>query len=249
MQFVDIIFFALVAAFLVFQLRRVLGRRDGHEGKRQDPFAPPRERNFTDETVVQLPDKSESDTAEADSPPAPGSKNQAPDSPPAPGPENQSPEDEDEDQSSLGQGMIQIAEADPGFRPEEFLSGARIAFELVLSAFIAGDARALKPLVSADVLANFTHAINDRAKAGEVMEDSLVGIKTVDILEAYMEDAVSHITIKFISEQVNIMRDENGDVVSGNPSVVNDVTDFWTFARDTQSRDPNWILVATRSLD
>jgi predicted lipid-binding transport protein (Tim44 family) len=60
---------------------------------------------------------------------------------------------------------------------------------------------------------------------------------------------MAHITVKFVSEQINVTRDEQGDVVDGNPNAVIDVTDFWTFAHDTKSRDPNWTLVATNSLD
>lgn len=225
LQFIDIIFFALVAAFLVLQLRRVLGRRDGHQGRRSDPLTPPSKREQTESTVVQLPDRS-----------------------------GESSEDEqfladDDAETTLGAGLVRIAEADPGFRPEEFLSGARIAFDLILGAFIAGDLKALKPLVSAEVIGNFGRAINDREKAGETMEDTLVGIKSAELVEAYMEEAVAHVTLKFVSEQVNVMRDENGDVVSGNPNLVTEVTDFWTFARDTRSRDPNWSLVATHSSD
>jgi len=234
MQFVDIIFFALVAAFLILQLRRVLGRRDGHEGGHQDPFAPPQKRESEsqkdNDTVVQLPDRSTETQSTKD-------RTEEPAAPDFGG------------SSPLNEGLIKITKADASFNPQEFLSGARIAFDLIVGSFISADARTLKTLVSPEVLANFTRAIYDREKAGEVMEDSLVGIKTIEIVEAYMEDSVAHITVKFISEQVNVMRDENGDVVSGNPNKVNDVTDFWTFARNTESRDPNWTLVATRSLD
>ena len=71
----------------------------------------------------------------------------------------------------------------------------------------------------------------------------------VDIMEAFMEGSVAFITVKFISEQVNVVRDGDDNVVSGEPNTVVEVTDFWTFSRDTKSRDPNWSLVATRSLD
>jgi predicted lipid-binding transport protein (Tim44 family) len=81
------------------------------------------------------------------------------------------------------------------------------------------------------------------------MEDTLVGIMKSEMVEAYMDGNTAHITIKFISEQVNAVRDESGDVVEGDASVVLTVNDFWTFARDTKKNDPNWLLVATRSLE
>jgi len=98
-------------------------------------------------------------------------------------------------------------------------------------------------------MANFSRAIRDREQAGETLEDTLVGIKSADIVEAYLEGRMVNITIKFFSDQINATRDENGDVVDGNPNAVIEVTDFWTFARDTKSRNPNWTLIATSSLD
>jgi predicted lipid-binding transport protein (Tim44 family) len=69
------------------------------------------------------------------------------------------------------------------------------------------------------------------------------------MVEAYMEESDAHVTIKFVSEQVNAVRDENGDVVEGDPNIVLTANDFWTFARDTKDLNPNWLLVATRSLE
>ncbi|HJP54207.1 MAG TPA: Tim44/TimA family putative adaptor protein, partial [Rhodospirillales bacterium] len=135
------------------------------------------------------------------------------------------------------------------FDPDEFLSGARIAFEVILGAYASGDTGALKPLLNPEVLANFSQAIRDREHSGETLEDTLVGILSTEIVEAYVEGRTVNITIKFVSEQINATRDENGDVIDGNPNAVIDVTDFWTFARDTKSSDPNWALVATSSLE
>ena len=87
------------------------------------------------------------------------------------------------------------------------------------------------------------------AAKGETLEDTLVGILSAEIVEAYVEGGTVNITMKFVSEQINATRDENGDVIDGNPNAVIDVTDFWTFARDTKSSDPNWALVATSNLE
>jgi len=227
--FIDIIFFAMIAAFLVLRLRGVLGRRDGHEGNYPDPF----KREATDDpsaddTVVHLPDRAKpaaaNDTDELESMDA--------------GPED-----------ALNSALREIIRADPSFDAPEFLSGARIAFELILGAYSAGDGSALKPLLSPEVFSNFSKVIHDREQAGEVMEDTLVGITAAEIVEAYMEGRTISITVKFVTEQVNVTRDENGDVVDGNANLVAEVTDFWTFSRDSKSGDPNWVLVATRSLD
>lgn len=227
-QFIDIIFFAMIAAFLVLRLRSVLGRRDGHEGKFTDPFRS-RTDEKADDNVVPLPDRSGplDDEVLATEPPL----------------------EADDDVDPLTRGLALIKRASPKFDTEEFLSGARTAFEMILGAYASGDTSTLKPLLSPEVFANFSQAIRAREQAGETLEDTLVGIKSAEIVEADVDNWIANLTIKFVSEQINVTRDENGDVVDGNPNAVIDVTDFWTFARDTKSRDPNWTLVATSSLD
>jgi len=242
-QFIDIIFFAMIAVFLVLRLRGVLGKRDGNDGSNfRDLFkeAEPENESAQENKVVNLADRSGKSTltnkgrtdvdADADS--------------------NISQKIEDAvDNSPLGAGLAQLRRYDKNFNDEDFLVGARVAFEMILNAYASGDADALRPLLSNEVYSNFTKAIQDREQAGHVMEDTLVGIMKSEIVEIYMENRIANVTVKFISEQVNAVRDENGDVVEGDPNAVLTATDFWTFARDTKDADPNWTLVATRSLD
>lgn len=223
-QFIDIIFFAMIAAFLILRLRSVLGRRDGQEGRYDDQFKRKADKEQdADKTVVHLPDHrdtgNEQDSADADRPPS---------------------------KVELSGDIIDV---DPNFEPDEFITGARIAFELVLGAYASSDTATLESLVNSEVYNNFVKVIHDREQAGETLEDTLIGINVAEIVEAYMEGQTANITVKFVSEQINVTRNENGDIINGNSNLVTDVTDFWTFARDTQSSDPNWLLIATRSLD
>jgi len=238
-QFIDIILFAMIAAFLIFRLRNVLGRRDGHEGGFPDPTKrgprenPQDDASGDDDNVVQLSDRNQDPAWPLTDEDAPAVTNGEPDSP----------------EDTLAKGLSEIQRSDPSFNPGEFMEGGAAAFEMILNAYSAGDAATLKNLLSADVYGNFVQAIRDREQAGEVLEDTLVDIKSAEIVEAFMESRQATVTVKFVSEQVNVTRDENGDVVDGNPNAIITVTDFWTFGRDTHSRDPNWFLVATRSLD
>ncbi len=225
LPFFDIILFAMIAAFLVLRLRSVLGRRDGHKDGHRNPFARSLPEEQADEKVVHLPNARD-DGADTEAEAA-----------------------GDDAEGNLAAGFREIKAADRGFEPTEILSGARIAFELVLSAYASADTDALKPLLSAEVLGNFAQSIRAREAAGETMEHTLVGIKSADIVEAFLDNRIAHVTVKFVTDQANVTRDANGEVVDGDPSAVTEVTDFWTFARDTGSRDPNWTLVATRSLD
>ena len=227
-QFIDIIFFAMIAAFLVLRLRGVLGRRDGHQGKTHNPFKN-RPSEKQDNNIIAMPDRTDPYADES--------------------PLKESALDAGESDDPMVRGLMEIQRANPDFDSEDFISGSKIAFELILGAYASGDTGTLKPLLSPEVLANFSRAIRDREQAGETLEDTLVGIKSADIVEAYLEGRMVNITIKFFSDQINATRDENGDVVDGNPNAVIEVTDFWTFARDTKSRNPNWTLIATSSLD
>ncbi len=235
-QFLDIILFALVAAFLILRLRSVLGRRNGHEGPSRDPFRNEQRREKTDENVVHLPDRHDKPT-EADPEVAPEIGEEVA--------EEAAPREE----APMEIGLTQIRVADPKFNIAEFQSGSRMAFELVLTAFAAGDTALLKNLLSPEVFGNFSQSIREREEAEETMETTLVGIKSTDVVEAYMAGRTAHITVKFVTQQVNVVRDKDGEITEGDLSAINDVTDFWTFARDSRSPDPNWMLVATGSLD
>ena len=234
--YLDILLFAVIAAFLVFRLRSVLGKRTGHQGPgpgepRRDPFSrePPAE--LGSDRVVPLPKaktepgihgNGEAAAAEAA---AAGDGSGGPDA----------------------AGLTQIRIADPVFSPDEFLSGARIAFELIVGAFAAGDTDTLKPLLSEEVFNNFADSIRRRQETGQKLETQLVAIRSAEIDEAYMAGRTAHVTVKFVTDQISVVRDAEGVVVEGSPTEVNEVTDFWTFARDTRTSDPNWALVATNS--
>lgn len=227
-QFIDIILIAMVAAFFVLRLRSVLGRRDGNDGSgHRDPFKPMANDEGGDAKVIQLPDR-QAQEAEAAAKPAAGSYSA---------------------DSAVDNGLVQIKIADPDFSPDEFLAGARVAFEMVLDAFASGDVKTLESLLDKSVFAGFEGAIRDREQRGHTVEDTLVGIRSADIVEAYMEGRQANITVKFVTEQVNVTRDAEGQVAEGNPNEVITVTDYWTFARDTKARDPNWTLVATHSAE
>jgi predicted lipid-binding transport protein (Tim44 family) len=235
-QFIDIIFFAMIAAFLVLRLRGALGRRDGHEGSVQNPFKDntddKNKSDIVDDNVIPLNDEfsQEVELEERNSDQAF---------------EKQAVEKDATDEL-LSKGIGNI---DPNFNRNEFLVGAKAAFEQILSAYSNGDTPSLKPLLNDDVFANFSQVIGEREQANHTMEDTLVAISTAEIVEAFAENNIENITVKYVSEQINVIRDENEAVVDGDPNAIIETTDFWTFARNVKSSDPNWTLVATNSLD
>jgi predicted lipid-binding transport protein (Tim44 family) len=229
--FIDIIILLAVAAFLILKLRSVLGKKSGHEKRPEfDPFKQKRGEAGEDK-VIHLPNRNKAGEDVG----GPAEARTARKEPDMPGDGDSIP------------GLTQIKLADANFDEAQFLAGARGAFEMIVQAFAAGERRTLKPLLAPDVYENFSSAMDEREKRHEKLETTLVGIRDAEIIDASLEQKMAFVTIKFVSEQINVTRDKDGDVVDGDPSHVARITDLWTFARNIRSRDPNWGLIATES--
>jgi predicted lipid-binding transport protein (Tim44 family) len=226
-----IIFLAL-AVFIFLRLRSVLGQRTGRERPPYDPYsARDGIRTAPGDKVVALPGRAP-DAAQKSIDPVDTAdrwKGVA------------------EQGSALAAGLDAIDREEGGFDPKHFLVGARAAYEMIVTAYAAGDRRQLKNLLSREVYDGFDAAIRDREQRGETVETRFVSIDGADITGAEMRGKTAQITVRFVSQLVSVTRDRAGAVIDGNPDKVTDVTDVWTFARDISSRDPNWKLVATEA--
>lgn len=218
-QLFDIVLFAVLALFLIFKLGSVLGRRGEDEQKQTDPFRLSPREQSSPDNVVAMPDR-----------PAPT-------------------EEELAMMDPLEAGIAQIKAADRSFRENEFVKGARMAFEMTLEAFARSDRKTLKSLLETSVYENFANAIKQREQAGHELETTIVGIEESEIVGAEMQGDLARVTVKFVTEQVNALKNSAGEIVEGDPSAVVKVTDIWTFTRNTRSSDPNWLLAATGSGD
>lgn len=234
----DIIFFALVAVFLVLRLRSVLGRRTGNERRPPEggwTSAPPPAENSSRPTPA--PGDNVVDLASARKPPA----NIFDTAAPAPSPDPAAAA------TPRSSGLAAIIAADPDFSEAEFLSGARMAFEMIIAAYANGDKKTLRPLLADQVYASFAGAIDARARASEELTTELMGIRSVQVVDARLVGTFAHVTVRFATEQINVVKTLEGRVVDGDPSRIVDVVDDWTFQRDTRTRDPNWQLAGTRA--
>jgi predicted lipid-binding transport protein (Tim44 family) len=144
-------------------------------------------------------------------------------------------------------GARQIRAVDPTFDPGQFVDGARVAFATIVGAFADGDKAKLRPLLADDVFRPFGTAIDEREAAGERLETRIEQLKETDIAAAELAGRMARVTVKFVSDQIHVLRAHDGSVVDGDPEHPIEKTDFWTFVRDTRSADPNWVLVATSS--
>jgi predicted lipid-binding transport protein (Tim44 family) len=221
-QYFDIILFAMIAAFLVLRLRSVLGRRTGNERRRElfvRRTSPIADKPAPEKVATPGdPDKDMASLAPADKP-----------------------------ADAVADGLSRIRRADPSFDPSQFLEGARTAFEMIVSAYAKGDKPALRPLLSDEVYQPFATTIDERAAAKETFETSDLRLDDAEIVDADLAGRTARVTVKLASRQINVTRAMDGSIVDGDPDHPVEKTDYWTFARDTRSADPNWVLVATSS--
>jgi predicted lipid-binding transport protein (Tim44 family) len=227
---IEILFFAGIAAFIGYRLYMVLGKRTGNE---QSPFDRINQRERMDRPRVSAPPAEEKVV------------------PLSRGRETLRPLAKDsifnsiEPGSKLAASLNSIREQDPGFDADAFVKGAKGAHEMIAKAFADADRAGLKPLLADDVYASFEGAIAERERAAHKVEFAFVGLKEAKIEVATLRGRIAEITVRFVSELISATRDAAGVVIEGAAGVVREVTDVWTFARDTKSSDPNWKVVAT----
>jgi len=219
-QVIDIILFAMVAAFLVFRLWSVLGRRTGDERPSADPRRP---------MIDVTPRPAPRDNANGDNVVSLAGRGINPARPATP----------------LAQGLAQIGAADPQFRIDAFIDGARHAFDLIVKAYADGDTATLRPLLSDEVYDVFAEAIRHRLATRETVETRVVSMRDPEAVDARLDGRTAAVTVKFVSNQITATRNAEGKVVDGDPDRAAEHTDFWTFARNVRASDPNWILVST----
>ena len=257
-QFYDIIFFALIAIFIILRLRGVLGRRTGQQRQRhpdrfarsdeasdesqgQPPAPPP-----TQGEVVQLPDRTRpAREAQPDVAPPDMAPETAPPRQMRAAMREEASNDDDDAAGELKAALEQIRRADHEFSPKRFAGGAQAAFEMVVAAFAKGDTATLRPLLGDDVYDEFAAAIRERLAEGHIQETTIVALDAAEIISAEMRASTARVTVKFVSQQINVIRDKEGEEVGGDSSLIERVTDIWTFARNTRSSDPNWALIET----
>ena len=202
MPFIDILIFAVIAIFLIFRLRSILGTKDGFE-KSENRI----QTESPSDNVINFKSKSSNAVL---------------------APLN-------------GSGLKELRKLDPEFKDEEFLSGAKAAFPLILKSFSDGDLGSLRRYVGFDLYEEFSNAIHQRDAAGEKLKIDIEKINDIQLLDAEVSDGVASVTVKYNSVQTRILNDANMSSES--------IEDIWIFERDIRSKDPNWKLVETGTVE
>lgn len=226
----SIIVFVALAVFVGWRLYSVLGTRPD-----RDPSAPPAPSRFAPRDVTPPPPPPARDEQVIDvepiekAPPAERWKGVAePDTP-------------------LARSLDAVAGIESDFDVKFFLNGSKAAYEAIVMAFATGDRSTLKDLLSRDVFENFSHAIAEREKRGETVENTFVSLDKAILQDAQLKGRTGQMTVRFESQLITVTRDANGKVVDGAADKVVTVNDVWTFARELGSRDPVWRLIATET--
>ena len=128
---------------------------------------------------------------------------------------------------------------------KEFLKGAEIAYEQIITSFAKGDKNALKVLLEKNMYNRFSEVIDERKKKELKYETTFIGIKSSKILEFKKIENIYKVTVNFVSEIITCVKDKNDKIVEGNPDTIKTVNDVWKFSKNMWSQDPTWYLVET----
>lgn len=215
-MFYEIVILAAIAAFLGLRLYSVLGQRSEHE---EEPIR----RSY--DSGEQVPPANE-----------------------RPAPAVRAPVRlRTVDNTSLANenAIRAIASADPHFDLLAFIEGAKAAYGMVLEAFWSGDRETLRELTDDDVYTSFAAAIDAREAAGETLDNRLIRIEDATVHSADLDGRIARISVLFVSDLAQVTRDGEGNVIAGSLDDAIESRDVWTFSRNVDARDPNWVLDET----
>lgn len=161
--------------------------------------------------------------------------------------------EETKNQQTTTEEKTELSETDkalsliPNFNKENFINSAKKAFELIVTSFSKGDVKTLEMLVNLKLFKKFQEVINQRQNDGITSETDFIGFDSAEITHAEItKNNIAKITVKFISEQVNLLRNKDGEVIEGDEQYIQNITDVWTFERALTSTSPNWLLASTK---
>lgn len=216
-RFMEIIFLALITAYLLYRLWMVLGQETDEDQHRRDKNLLEIE---AENNIVQLPIKqSRTDLASFEEGLKPGAM----------------------------AGLQTLKAADPQFDLNFFMAGAKSAYEMIIAAFAEGDKETLKQLLTRKVFAQFEAAIEDRLLNKLQLETVIESFDRIDIDSIDLLDRQATIAVRFRTSQVRLTKDEAGTIIDNPAKISTSITDIWTFTRNIDADDPTWYLGATRS--
>ncbi len=215
--YIDILILAMIAIFIINRLRNTLGKKTGNEHDIADKFS-----------------RGKSDLKES-----------SPDKVSKAGYDETKKKNFKQifhENPNISDELSKIYKIDPSFTVDEFIAGAKKAFEFIINKYSDENIKPLKKLLSADIFKMFDKQINDRAKKNENLDVSIIGIKEAKIEDASIKSSIASIKVKFSSEQVQVIKNDKGKIISGDGNQILSIVESWFFSKDLKRNDPNWIL-------
>ncbi len=202
--YLDILIFGIIAVFLIFRLKNILGTKTGFEDTNINKKT--QEKQFSN--VVSLKSKSHN-LKDVD--------------------------------------LNKILEVEPSFNIEDFLTGSKTFFEMVLKSFVSGNLDNIKNFTKPSVLKSFKVAIDDRNKEQETLIIDLKSINKNEIINTTINKSSIKINVKFQSLQVRALMDKDNIIIDGDNKKEIIVNDEWVFEKKVNDNNPNWTLIETKS--
>ena len=228
---IDLLIYIIIAVVIVLWLRNTIGARHGSEQDRSDILDQIKERqemqNKMDSgRVINIPSSND---------------------------QNPSRFDDSKILDGIGieggadtaQEILNFMKSDTSFDPKSFLVGAKDAFPMIVEAFARGDLKTLKMLLSDGVYNTFEQAIEDRKTKGETIITDVHAVKDCKIMGIKKIDRMTYMKLRFVAEETIVIKDRDGNIISGHPDKIVTMNDVWTFGRETRSSDPTWYLFET----
>ena len=204
LPFIDIIIFAIIAIFLVYRLKSILGQNsDGNEQNNKINIG---KKDFTN--VVKLENKTS-------------------------------------DINEIRSKKDSIYKEDPSFDEKEFLKGAQNFFEMVINCFVKGDLKNIEMYIDNKLIKNFQSVIDERLREEETLKIDITKMVSIKIKDVKKLKNFLRVSVLFESEQIKVLEDKKGKIIDGDQKKSILVKDLWTFEKEIQSKDVNWILVET----
>ncbi len=129
----------------------------------------------------------------------------------------------------------------------EFVKGAKIAYETIITNFAKGKLKDIKSLLDKNVYLQFEEAIKDREEKNFSSETTFIGINSAEVKEHQQNKNMLEVTVEFVSEIISCVKDKDNKVISGDPEKIKKVLDTWKFSKDSRSSNPNWLLIDTQA--
>ena len=215
--YIDILILAMIAVFIINRLRNVLGKKTGNESDIVEKFTQ-RKNTFKESEPDSVLDQKVTKL-------------------------NNSIKKNLHSNKKINSAINEILEIDDKFEISSFCDGAKKAFEYILTEYSSDNLKALKNLVSENIYKAFEDQVNLRAKNKEKLEITVISVKNPEIKSVNLEKKyVAYFKLLFDSEQVQVTKNSNDEIVEGDNNQILQIKEIWTFSKNLKSKDPNWIL-------